>query len=67
MPQTHELGPRDLLTPAQAAALAGVTPRTIHRYGTDGRLTFVALPSGHRRYHRDSVEALLEPTTANTA
>lgn len=49
----------DLIKPSQAADIAGVTPRTIHRYGTDGRVTFVTLPSGHRRYHRESVEALL--------
>ena len=54
----------DYLTPAQAAAFVGVTPRTIHRYGTAGRLTFVTLPSGHRRYHRDSIETLHSTSTA---
>lgn len=49
----------DLLTPREAAAIAGVTPRTVYRYGTDGRVTFVTLPSGHRRYHRGSVQALI--------
>lgn len=51
----------ELLMPGEAAAIAGVTPRTIYRYGSDGRLTFVTLPSGHRRYHRESVEALITP------
>jgi DNA-binding transcriptional MerR regulator len=49
----------DYLTPGQAAAIAHVTVRTIHRYGTSGLLAFVTLPSGHRRYVRDDVEALL--------
>lgn len=54
----------DYLTPGQAAALAHVTPRTIHRYGSAGRLTFVTLPSGHRRYVREDVERLLSRTAA---
>lgn len=54
---THD-GADDLLLPGEAAAIAGVTPRTIHRYGSAGRITFVTLPSGHRRYHRGPVEAL---------
>lgn len=49
----------DYLTPGQAAAIAHVTVRTIHRYGTAGLLAFVTLPSGHRRYVREDVEALL--------
>jgi predicted site-specific integrase-resolvase len=54
----------DLLTPGQAAAIAGVTVRTIYRYGSAGRVTFVTLPSGHRRYHREAIEALFQPDAA---
>ncbi len=50
----------DLLTPGQAAAIAHVTTRTIHRYGSAGLLGFIKLPSGHRRYVREDVEALLK-------
>lgn len=53
----------DLLTPGQAAALAGVTVRTLQRYADSGQLSFIALPSGHRRYPREAVEALLAPST----
>ncbi len=49
----------DYLTPGQAAALAHVTVRTIHRYGSRGLLRSITLPSGHRRYAREDVEALL--------
>jgi DNA-binding transcriptional MerR regulator len=48
----------DLLTPGQAAAIAGVTVRTLQRYATQGQIEFVVLPSGHRRYRRESIEAL---------
>lgn len=50
----------DYLTPGQAAAIAHVAVRTIHRYGTAGLLGFITLPSGHRRYSRKDVEALLK-------
>lgn len=59
MPQRPNPAPGDLLTPAEAAAIAGVTTRTIHRYGTDGLLGFITLPSRHRRYIRQDVEALV--------
>lgn len=64
MTQRPKPAPGDLLTPGQAAALAHVTPRTIHRYGTAGRISFVTLPSGHRRYSREDVEALLNRSAA---
>ena len=54
----------ELLAPREAAAIAGVTPRTIHRYGTDGLIQFLTLPSGHRRYLRESVEALIARSAA---
>lgn len=54
----------DYLTPGQAAALAGVTTRTILRYASDGRLPSVELPTGHRRYRRADVEALLSLTAS---
>lgn len=59
MTQRPKTGPGDLLTPGEAAALVGVTPRTIHRYGTAGLIGFTRLPSGHRRYFREDVTALL--------
>lgn len=64
MPQRTIQTAPDYLTPGQAAAIAGVTTRTIYRYGTAGRITFVVLPTGHRRYHRESIEALVSPTAA---
>lgn len=59
MTQRPNPAPGDLLTPGEAAAIAHVTPRTIYRYGSDGLLGFITLPSGHRRYVRKDVEALI--------
>ena len=64
MTQRPNPAPGDLLTPGQAAAIAHVTVRTIHRYGTAKRIRFLTLPSGHRRYLREDVEALLDRTAA---
>lgn len=50
-----------MLTPAQAAEYLGVHVRTLRRYIRDGRLQRSAiLPSGHARYSRADLEALLK-------
>lgn len=64
MTQRPNPAPGDLVTPGEAAAIAHVTVRTIHRYGSDGRLAFITLPSGHRRYVREDVEALVRRDAA---
>jgi len=47
-----------LLTPAQAAARLGVTPRTLARWADAGRLVGVRTPGGHRRYPAAAVRDL---------
>lgn len=49
----------EYLTPAEAAARLRISPRTLWRYQSDGRITPVTLPSGHRRFRRADIEALL--------
>ena len=44
-----------LLTPAEAAAIFRVAPRTLARWSAAGRLTAVRTPGGHRRYLKDEV------------
>jgi DNA-binding transcriptional MerR regulator len=62
MPQTGD----DLLAPSIAAALIGVSRDTLKRYeDRDGLISSVRTPSGHRRYRRSEVEALI--TKAKTA
>ena len=50
----------DLLTTGEAAATLGVFPTTIIRYADRGELPVRRLPSGHRRFRRRDVEALLK-------
>lgn len=60
MHETPELDVDALLSPAKAAAIIGVSPRTIDRYILQGRLSPVGrIPGGHRRFRRADVEALL--------
>ena len=47
------------ISPAVAAALLGVSPRTVVRYVNQGRLDGIILPSGWRRVSQDSVDAIL--------
>lgn len=48
-----------LLTPAEVAALLRVDTDTLGRWARDGRISSIELPSGHRRYRRSVVEAIL--------
>lgn len=54
----------DLLRAGEVAELLGVDPETVRRWTREGRLPAVLLPSGHRRYHRDAIEAMLKPVIA---
>lgn len=62
----HPANPEELLPPAEAAALVGISRDTIKRWERDGRITSLRTPHGHRRYRRGDVEKLLtEPTEAS--
>jgi len=50
------------LSPAEAAKHAGVSVRTLYRYEARGALRSVRLPSGVRRYRKEDIERLLEPS-----
>ena len=47
-----------LIRPAEAAAILGVSTRTVYDLGEAQTLHPRKLPSGHRRYDRTEVEAL---------
>ena len=49
----------DLLTLDEVAALLKVDPRTVSRWCKDGRLAYVALPSGRVRIRRTDLDAML--------
>jgi excisionase family DNA binding protein len=55
MTQTSERS----LTTSQAAEIIGVSPSTVVKYADAGMLPSYRLPSGHRRYRREDVEALI--------
>lgn len=55
---------RRLLTTSEAAEILSVSEETIRTYADDGRLACFRLPSGHRRFRREDVEALLDPERA---
>lgn len=44
-----------LLTPREAAAVLGVTTRTLHIYADKGRLRYTKTAGGHRRYFASSI------------
>lgn len=55
----------DLLTPAQAAAIVGVSVDSIRRYANKGLLPSQRTPGNQRRFRRSDVMALtVEPTEA---
>lgn len=61
------IDPDELLTPGQALTLLTpvISRRTLHRYGTTGRLRSTVLPSGVRRYRRRDVLALIGRTVSD--
>ena len=48
-----------LITPSQAAAMLGVTPRTLWRWQARGHITPYRLPNGFRRFSLEDVERLV--------
>lgn len=51
--------PADLLTSAEAGAVLGVSGKTIARYADTGLLPVITLPTGHRRFRRSDLDAML--------
>lgn len=47
------------LSPAEVGAMLGLHPKTVSRYAEAGAIPFMILPSGHRRFHKADVEAIL--------
>ena len=50
--------PIDYLTPAQAARLLYVSPKTVTRWAECGYIPCTTTLGGHRRFRRTDVEAL---------
>lgn len=46
------------LTPGQAARMLGVSPKTVNRWATDGRIPCALTLGGHRRFRLDVIQAV---------
>lgn len=55
----NELLRKNKLLKDEAAFLLAVTPRTVDRYMTEGKLEFKRMPGGHRRPLTESVKKFL--------
>lgn len=51
----------DLLTAPQVAALLNVSDESVRRWADTGKLRYVELPSGQRRFRRSDIDAILTP------
>lgn len=47
------------LTPHQAAQLLGVSPDTVKVWGDKGKIPCWRTPTGHRRYRRSDIDAII--------
>ena len=59
---TSVTDPDELLTTTEAGELLGVSGKTVSRYADLGTLPVLTLPSGHRRFRRSDLDALLAGT-----
>lgn len=53
-----------LLTTAEVAEALAVSDETIHRWARQGKLRFIVLPSGLKRFKREDVDAILSGTAS---
>lgn len=66
MQTKHASNNDDKLSVGEAAAILGVSTYTLRRWEKRGRISSLRTPTGHRRYGRADVEALLtQPTEAS--
>lgn len=49
-----------LMTPSEVAVVFRVDPKTVTRWAKEGRLSSLGTPGGHRRFHADEVQLLME-------
>lgn len=61
---TKMLQPGDVLTAKEAAQLLRVNIKTLERWEKAGKLIPTRLPGGRKRFHRDTIEALITDRVA---
>ena len=52
------MGDPGMLSVSEAAARLGVSAKTLRRYADAGKVPYTRLPSGHRRFRSDAIDAL---------
>ena len=57
----------ELLTPAEAARLLGVTPNTVTRWSRAGKVSAIQTMGGHRRFRRSEVERVLQESNLSAS
>jgi excisionase family DNA binding protein len=45
------------MTPGEVAVALHVSPKTVNRWANEGRIPCIVTLGGHRRFHRDAVDA----------
>lgn len=56
-----------MLQVGEAAQMLGVHPDTLKRWERAGHIASTRTPTGHRRFRRDDVEALIERMSSRSA
>ena len=56
---TAHTGPDELLTPAAAARICGVTTQTLVYWNKNGKLPAITTLGGYRRYRRSDIESII--------
>ena len=54
------------MTPGEVAERFRVSPKTVTRWATEGKLSSTLTPGGQRRFLRAEVDALMPPVPATT-
>ncbi len=50
----------EYLTAGEVASILGVSPKTVNRWATDGRIPCAVTLGGHRRFRADVIRAVAE-------
>lgn len=70
LPEHNPEAAPELLTAKQVGeALGGINDETVNRWARDGKIAHILLPSGQRRFRRETVDEILagKPATASAA
>lgn len=59
-------GEDQLVSPSVAASLLDVRSDSLNRWAKEGRIAFVLLPSGHRKYRLSVIRSFLEAHEVET-